>query len=78
MGMGAEQAPTGAFQGHAVGTGAQNGGSTRRVYDYTYSMGGSVKTWADAAALALLLTCPLWGYWALRGLALAMRSLGVI
>lgn len=48
------------------------------MYDYTYSMAGSVKTWADAAALALLLTCPLWGYWALRGLALAMRSLGVI
>lgn len=76
--MGAEQAPTGAFQGRTVGTGAQNGGSTRRVYDYTYSMAGSVKTRADVVALALLVTCPLWGYWALRALAHAMRALGLI
>lgn len=78
MGMGAEQAPTGAFQGHTVGTGAQNGGSTRRVYDYTCNMAGSVKTRADVVALALLVTCPLWGYWALRALAHAMRALGLI
>lgn len=74
----AEQVPTVAFQGDPVGTGAQSGGSTRRVYDYNRNGRGLVKTRADAAALALLLTCPLWGYWALRGLALAMRSLGVI
>lgn len=48
------------------------------MYDYNRNGRGLVKTRADAAALALLLTCPLWGYWALRGLALAMRSLGVI
>lgn len=76
--MGAEKAPTVAFQGDPVGTGRMCGGSTRRVYDYTYSMAGSVKTRADVAALALLLTSPLWGYWALRGLAMAMRALGLI
>lgn len=48
------------------------------MYDYTYSMAGSVKTWADVVALALLVTCPLWGYWALRALAHAMRALGLI
>lgn len=78
MRMGAEQAPTVAFQGDPVGTGNTGGGSTRRTYDYTCNMAGSVKTRADVVALALLVTCPLWGYWALRALAHAMRALGLI
>lgn len=78
MNTGTEKAPTAAFQGHAVGSDAQRGGDTRRVYDYTCNMAESVKNGADAAALAILLTSPAWGYFALRGLAAAMSALGVI
>lgn len=48
------------------------------MYDYNRNGRGLVRTRSDAAAFALLATCPLWGYWALRGLALAMRALGLI